>query len=62
MSGRPICKLLMTLPSSHHFANHSRYYEVLDYHRGACEGQANDVPTTKVNLNNLSKEMMMETY
>ncbi|KAJ5771806.1 hypothetical protein N7520_002335 [Penicillium odoratum] len=38
------------------------YYEVLDYHSGACEGQAKEVPTTKVKLNDLSKEMMMETY
>ncbi|KAJ5633244.1 hypothetical protein N7490_009583 [Penicillium lividum] len=38
------------------------YYEVLDYHSGACEGQAKDGPTTRVKLDNLSKEMLMETY
>ncbi|KAJ5540320.1 hypothetical protein N7513_008652, partial [Penicillium frequentans] len=38
------------------------YFEVLDYHRGACDGQDKDAPTTKVNLNKLPKEMMMETY
>ncbi|KAJ6093522.1 hypothetical protein N7486_008811 [Penicillium sp. IBT 16267x] len=38
------------------------YFEILDYHRGACDGEDKDVPPTKINLDNLSKEMMMETY
>ncbi|KAJ5924296.1 hypothetical protein N7466_008483 [Penicillium verhagenii] len=38
------------------------YYEILDFHRGACEGEETNVPSTQVNINNLSNEMMMETY
>lgn len=39
------------------------YYEILDYHRGLCDRQDNDVPTTKSTLDDWpADQMMVDTY
>ena len=40
-----------------------RYFEILNYHRGACDGQDNESLKNKVKFENwLGKEVMLDTY